>query len=282
MRFPQNEDGRYNGKSGIYRITNLINQKVYIGQSTDLGRRFHNYIVDVENKNIKNPRPIIQAMRDYGHRFFEFEVLCECPVNMLNEMEEHYSILNLAHDCEYGYNAQGIYVDMNYARTSIDLRKRLRDSHTGLKESADTKRKKSNKIFAIDEEKHIIYIFDSGKLFGSSIGVGKDLVKNCLREPSRCGNYRLYYFDYEKRREILDKQKRKYYENVGKRGWNKLDPSFIELGNYLDKISSCISVETTETPDGEYAVVHQTYENTIQLNYNMPRKDIKSRIPEES
>lgn len=282
MRFPGNVNGRYKGVSGIYKITNLINMKVYVGQASDLDRRFHNYMRDYYD--FEHTRPIIQAMREYGHEFFEFEVICECPRNRLSAEEEFWVMFYMATDGEYGYNVQAVRHDMDYSKTNIDYRRYLSKVHTGLKESNDTKRKKSNKIFVFDEERNVLYIFDSAALFGSMLGISKDLVKNCLRGPCRYQQYRCYYYNKKKRLEIIDRQKHKYYKAISQhsRNWDKFDTKYIELGDYIDSIADSISVETTVTPDGKYPVKFQTYENTIQLNYNMPRKDLKSRVPVEA
>ena len=56
---------RYSGVSGIYKITNLLNRKCYIGQSADLGRRFRVYVREATDvSDDKEYRSIIQAMRE--------------------------------------------------------------------------------------------------------------------------------------------------------------------------------------------------------------------------
>lgn len=59
----------------IYKITNSINGKIYIGESTKdkLEDRVAEYIKEVKWR--KNPRPIILAMRKYGFENFTFELL---------------------------------------------------------------------------------------------------------------------------------------------------------------------------------------------------------------
>ena len=283
MRFPGNEDGKFNGVSGIYRIVNLLNGKSYVGQSSDLGRRFHNYLREVKAcTDTENCRSIIKAMREEGDLFFEFEVICTCPREMLGMLEEYYALFFMAHDKEYGYNVQGIYQYLDYSKTNIEYRKRLRESHLGSQETPDTKRKKGNKIYVVDENEKIIYICDTAKLFGAYIGIGKDMVKNCLRDPCRHGPFRFYYADKNKRNEILSRQRGKYLNNIGKLNWDKLNTDYIRIGEYIDKISDDISVETTRTPDGKYEIRVMTYENTVQVNYSMLRRENKSRIPEES
>ena len=59
----------------IYKITNSINGKIYIGESNKdkLEDRVAEYIKEVKWR--KNPRPIILAMRKYGFENFTFELL---------------------------------------------------------------------------------------------------------------------------------------------------------------------------------------------------------------
>lgn len=58
----------------IYKITNDVNDKVYIGQTTmTLNKRVHLY--EDEYKFSSRSRPIISAMRKYGFEKFHFNVL---------------------------------------------------------------------------------------------------------------------------------------------------------------------------------------------------------------
>lgn len=54
-----------------------------------------------------------------------------------------------------------------------------------------------------------ILVCDSGKLFGDFVGTTKDMVKNCLRQPSKFKEYILYYDDYNKRQVIRNKMNKK-------------------------------------------------------------------------
>lgn len=76
---------------GIYKITNLVNGKIYIGQSIDIQRRFweHRCISHESNAHLKN------ALRKYGKENFKYEVLEECSEEQLDEKERYYiSTLN--------------------------------------------------------------------------------------------------------------------------------------------------------------------------------------------
>lgn len=71
---------------GIYKITNKINGKSYIGKSINIERRFreHKYISSETNKNL------VMAYKKYGKENFEFSILEECCERELNEKEIYY------------------------------------------------------------------------------------------------------------------------------------------------------------------------------------------------
>ena len=69
---------------GIYKIENLINHKIYIGQSIRIERRWTEHC----NKNGKSI--ISKAIQKYGKQNFSFQVIEECEPERLNELEEYY------------------------------------------------------------------------------------------------------------------------------------------------------------------------------------------------
>ena len=69
---------------GIYKIENLINGKVYIGQSVHIERRWTEHC-------LPSARSLIgKAIKKYGKENFSFQVLNECSKEKLNELEEYY------------------------------------------------------------------------------------------------------------------------------------------------------------------------------------------------
>lgn len=76
---------------GIYKITNLLNGKCYIGQSVNIDKRWNTHRTAPFNPNrIDYDTPLYRAMRKYGVNHFQFEVLEECPKAELNEKEIYY------------------------------------------------------------------------------------------------------------------------------------------------------------------------------------------------
>lgn len=70
-------------KSGIYIITNLVNNNCYIGKTNNFKRRF------IEHKNINHEsNPSLKlAYKKYGLENFKFDILEECHIEKLNERE---------------------------------------------------------------------------------------------------------------------------------------------------------------------------------------------------
>lgn len=88
---------------GIYRIINLVNGKSYIGQSTNIKRRWNNHRSACFNtKDHAYDYPIYKAMRKYGLNNFKFEVLEECKIEDLDSKEREW--INYFDTLNSGYN----------------------------------------------------------------------------------------------------------------------------------------------------------------------------------
>ena len=90
----------------IYKITNNINQKVYIGQTIMAPmQRWQKHKSDAR---LNKPYPLYKAMNKYGINNFSFEVLEEVDIEQLDEKERYYinlynSYINFENS--NGYNA---------------------------------------------------------------------------------------------------------------------------------------------------------------------------------
>lgn len=72
----------------IYKITNDINDKVYVGKTllSSIEERFQEHIKDSKRRK-KECRPLYSAMNKYGSDKFHIELIGEYPEEELNEME---------------------------------------------------------------------------------------------------------------------------------------------------------------------------------------------------
>lgn len=77
--------------TGIYKIENKINGKVYIGQSVNIETRWKDERKRAFNQNAHEYEyPLSRAFRKYGLENFSFEVIEECLKNELNDKEKYW------------------------------------------------------------------------------------------------------------------------------------------------------------------------------------------------
>ena len=76
---------------GIYSITNVINGKRYIGQSTNIKKRWQRHINDSKNPKTRGYEyPLCRAIRKYGLDYFDFQILENCSKDQLDEREKYW------------------------------------------------------------------------------------------------------------------------------------------------------------------------------------------------
>ncbi len=89
--------------TGIYLIKNLINNKVYVGQSVNIKDRWGSHKRKL-NKNCHSNLHLQSSWNKYGEDNFEFKVLEECDLNNINEREIYYIKKYNSANYEKGYN----------------------------------------------------------------------------------------------------------------------------------------------------------------------------------
>lgn len=90
-------------KSGIYTITNLVNDKIYIGRSKNYNQRLIYHKSSLKCNKHYN-QYLQKAYNKYGEKNFVFELLEECKPEFLCSMEHYWCNLLNTHDKNYGYN----------------------------------------------------------------------------------------------------------------------------------------------------------------------------------
>lgn len=78
-------------KIGIYKVTNLVNGKAYIGQAVNIEKRWQKHQSSSFKTN-KNDYNVVfhKAIRKYGIENFKFEILEECQKEKLDERERYW------------------------------------------------------------------------------------------------------------------------------------------------------------------------------------------------
>lgn len=88
--------------SGIYKITNLKNNMVYIGQSTNVKNRVKSHIQASLGISTIAHQLVHDAMQEYGLENFTFQLIEECPKDKLNVREKYW--INYYESNNFGYN----------------------------------------------------------------------------------------------------------------------------------------------------------------------------------
>ena len=145
---------------GIYKITNP-NGKVYVGQSIDIERRWSKYKLF----NCSNQTKLLNSLKKYGIEFHIFEIIEECDISSLNELErywqEYYNAIT------NGLNCRLTETHDKSGKLSNETKSKISKSNTG-KIMSDASRKKMSiaKQNMTDETKHKISQSQIGKNAG--------------------------------------------------------------------------------------------------------------------
>ena len=106
-----------NSNCGIYKITNLKNNKAYIGQSTDIKSRWNNHKIELRNNTHRNSH-LQNSFNKYGEDAFEFRILERTFEENLDNAEEYWINYFDSTDPEKGYNLKH---GGNYSRQREDV-----------------------------------------------------------------------------------------------------------------------------------------------------------------
>ena len=90
-------------KMGIYKITNLLTDQSYIGQSVDIYKRWTDHCKAGLGIDTPVGNRLYQKMGSDGLQNFTFELLCECSKEELDEKERYF--IDLYQADLFGYNS---------------------------------------------------------------------------------------------------------------------------------------------------------------------------------
>ena len=196
---------------GIYRFTNMINGKRYIGKSTDILRRYEGHIYNANNKT--DCQLIDKEIKKYGVNSFRFEILEICEEENLNDYETYWikyyqtNFLSTEYD-GYGYNmtdgGNGGKTTTSWSCGHIPWNKGLNkynddrvrqygEKQKGKYVSEDTREKlrysaKNREHKKMSEERRLRYVGSRNPMYGKP-----SAVKNMHWYKDPITNKRIYY-----------------------------------------------------------------------------------------
>lgn len=194
-------------KSGIYIITNLLNNKHYIGSSKDLKKRLR----DHRNSLIKNKhenKRLQHSFNKYGIDVFTFEVLEYHTVEYMVSMEQYWMNMLNTPNRKFGFNirpvAQG---GKGFSKEehpqygthrSLETKEKLRKAHTDKKRKEQQKRNSAighyKPILQIDKDTDkVVREFESVKAATEFFNGGQGTITKVLKNPK----YTAYGFKWK-------------------------------------------------------------------------------------
>lgn len=124
---------------GIYKITNLKNNKVYIGSSQDLKARLRCHRHQLK-KNIHGNTHLQYSYNKYGVEAFRFEIIEITNKNDLIEREIFWIKLYNCLDRDKGYNKASNIINSAGNKWSEESKRKLSNSKKGMKMHPNTKK----------------------------------------------------------------------------------------------------------------------------------------------
>lgn len=173
---------KFKDQEGVYKITNIINGKCYIGRTSCFYRRSHHYIYDFHNQRSRQINEyLLRSMNKHGLNNFIFSVIEICDKEIVEDRELFWMTYFKSTDRDVGYNLRKdksgamIVHDSTRKKISERLKKEwengLRSGHSNkLKQSWETRDREAQgkllteiktkyhyKISTVDSEEIVLY-----------------------------------------------------------------------------------------------------------------------------
>lgn len=207
----------------VYKITNTITNKIYIGITTQgSGTRFRHHVYEARSGE---PSPIHKSMAKYGEDKFKLEIIDFADTSdELKEKEKYWIAFYNSTDSSIGYNlTKG--GDGTFGRThSEETKEKIRQAAIGRKASDETRKRMSESrkgkftdrakehlakiismgkrpviVYAIEnDEEKIIQTFPSVIECAAHYDISRDTIRNAIKKRNGYVKKVGLYFKFEK------------------------------------------------------------------------------------
>lgn len=185
---------------GIYKITNTIDGKIYIGQSIDIKHRRCCHEYDLKNQRHKNPH--LQRAYNKNPDAFVFEIECTCKEEDLNNLEVFYIQKYNSTDPRLGYNLDA--GGGGQGRMSEETKKKLSQSKIGNQSMKGIKLSDEWKKHLSEAQPHKkkVECIETGEIFDSFADAARKtglnrtkIVSCCTGKRKKTGGLHFKYAD---------------------------------------------------------------------------------------
>lgn len=123
---------------GIYKVTNLIDGKVYIGQTVNYNKRRRSHRSHLRNGKHHNEH-LQRAFDKYGEEFFAIELLTCCKREDLDSLEQRY--IKEYDSCNHNKGYNMMYGGQEYRTFTKEVRTKMSRSAKGRKFTEEHKKR---------------------------------------------------------------------------------------------------------------------------------------------
>ena len=181
---------------GIYMIRCKPNNKIYVGQSMNISKRWKQHRIDL-NGGYHTNEELQKDWNNYGEDNFEFKIVQKCKEEYLDELE----IIHIEQfkAFEYGYNetigGKGSFGFKHSESTKDKMRKPKSESHRRHLSEVQ-----SIKIVQLDKDMNLIATFNSSKEASKILGFDQGHINKCCNKQRKThkGYMWMFYKDYIK------------------------------------------------------------------------------------
>lgn len=162
---------------GIYKITNKINGKCYIGQSIHIQQRFYRHkLKATQDDGIEN-KPLYLAIKKYGLENFTFDIIEEISCHDLNTREQYWINHYKSFDKNFGYN---ISLGPQFGHLQVITEEIVNSIHYDLANTMLTNLEIGNK-------------YNLSEFYISKINNGRHLRRENITYPIRVNKKEIHY-----------------------------------------------------------------------------------------
>jgi group I intron endonuclease len=114
--------------AGIYKIINLIDGKIYIGQTVNYRKRATSHRARLRNGKHHNEH-LQRAFNKYGENAFKVELVKQCKVEELDELEQYY--IKKFDSCNHSKGYNMMHGGQKYREFTKEVRQKMSEAGKG-------------------------------------------------------------------------------------------------------------------------------------------------------
>jgi len=202
-------------KTGIYTITNIITNHIYVGAASDILKRLNQHLLGLRRNNHDNDY-LQNSFNKYKEESFIFETLEECNKKYLYSQEHYWCNMLNTHNKSFGFNLKPTHPDnlslcSEETRTKIRLKatgrkwsdeyKQLfREKQLGKKQSEEqitkSKESKYKKVYQYSLEGKLIKEWPSAQHIKKELNIPANNISNCCNNKKSCNTVKGFKWTY--------------------------------------------------------------------------------------